>query len=91
MKMDKKTKQRLEDIRECSGWDSETDALTESWNRGYDFCKIQMKNNFIDFLFHVEESLEEIFRNNDFCGKEWATIKLKKEELINEVENGSKI
>ena len=39
-----KREQRLEDIQECRYWDSETDALTEVWNRGFDFCKKETKN-----------------------------------------------
>jgi len=44
----------------------------------------QIKENFIKFLIPLRESLEDIFRNNNFCGKEWATIKLKIEDLQNE-------
>jgi len=41
--MNKKTKQRLKDIKDCFNWDSEASALTESWDKGYDYCKKEMK------------------------------------------------
>ena len=51
--MKEKTKQRMNDIKECFNWDSEASALTEAWDRGYDF--LQKENNVF-----VKEILEEI-------------------------------
>jgi len=86
--MNKKTKQRLEDIKECFNWDCEASALTEAWDRGFDYAKKENKKiveDIFDFLdIHLdwenipieEKPIDCLFRKEDY-------IKLKQKILFN--------
>ena len=86
--MKNKIDQRTTEINECKHWDNNVNALTEVWDRGFNFGRKGILDEIRRRIYQKEKQLETIaqdFSERDSLGKVWTKRNSKWAGILSEV------